>query len=316
MLDRLSYFITIAEELNITKAAQSLFVSQQCLSAYLKDLEEELGTQLFFRKPQFKLTPAGEIYYNMARQIQLIQNDTTLQLRNATYESEGELLIGVHPSRSVEFMPDILERFWNEFPNVRISLVDGTTESFERQLQNYETDMYIGINPRNGKDIDQVLLLDEQVYICISDEVLRKYFYHDYPKCLERFDQGVHLEEFAHVPFIFNYSKSNVYISFQAYLTKKGVSMNRLLGANNAVIRIDMTVRGFGACIANSMRKPYVAKLNSTLPSTKKLFLFPIVNSLIPSQIYLVWRKSLYYPRFQERFRAIVQEYFAENYDQ
>lgn len=66
MLDRIEYFLTLAEEKNITHAAKRLYVSQQCLSAYLKELEEEYGVQLFYRKPQFMLTPAGETFYRAA----------------------------------------------------------------------------------------------------------------------------------------------------------------------------------------------------------------------------------------------------------
>ena len=314
MLDRVSYFIAIADELNITRAAHSLFISQQCLSAYLKDLEDELGTALFFRKPRLELTPAGKIYYNMARQVQLLQDDARLRIKNAPNNMVGELSIGVHSARSALFMGDILECFWREFPQVRINLVDGTTNSFERQLHDNQINMYIGINPRIDKKVERVLLMDEQIYICISDELLRKYFYFDYPGCLERFDQGASLDEFLDVPFIFNYSQSNVDVAIQTYLMKNDLKMNRLLRTNNAMVRIDMAVRGFGACIVNSMRKAYIANLNSTLPSSKKLFLFPVANASILSNIYLVWRKFLYYPRYQERLCEIIQDYFGKTY--
>ena len=90
VLDRIEYFLTLAEEKNITHAAKRLYVSQQCLSAYLKELEEEYGVQLFYRKPQFMLTPAGETFYRAAQQMQLLNKDVKSQLQNRAYDSQGQ----------------------------------------------------------------------------------------------------------------------------------------------------------------------------------------------------------------------------------
>ena len=60
MLNNYNYFITLAEELNISRAAEKLFISHQCLSKYLKNLESEYGIPLFERTPALKLTLAGD----------------------------------------------------------------------------------------------------------------------------------------------------------------------------------------------------------------------------------------------------------------
>ena len=54
------YFVALAEEMNFTKASESLHITQQSLSGSIKHLEEEYGVELFQRKPYLKLTPAGE----------------------------------------------------------------------------------------------------------------------------------------------------------------------------------------------------------------------------------------------------------------
>ena len=62
------YFLTIAKEKNISKAARRLFISQPTLSKYLLSLESELGVQLFKRnRNELEITKAGEIYQNYAR---------------------------------------------------------------------------------------------------------------------------------------------------------------------------------------------------------------------------------------------------------
>ena len=56
----LEYFLTVAEERSITRAAEKLFVSQQCVSSHIKKLEQIYQAELFARRPVFRLMPEGE----------------------------------------------------------------------------------------------------------------------------------------------------------------------------------------------------------------------------------------------------------------
>ena len=69
-LRSLRYFVTVAEELNITRAAEKLHMSQPPLSAQIKSMEEELDTVLFIRgKRRLKLTESGQLLYRRAKEI-------------------------------------------------------------------------------------------------------------------------------------------------------------------------------------------------------------------------------------------------------
>jgi len=313
MLDRIEYFLTLAEEKNITHAAKRLYVSQQCLSAYLKELEEEYGVQLFYRKPQFGLTPAGETFYRAAQQMQLLNKDVKSQLQNRVYDSSGHLIIGVHSSRSASIMPYVMENFWEEFPNIKVDVVDGHTKLFERLLRDGEIDMFIGVNPAKNPKLEQTLLMDEGVYITISDTILRKYFYYDYPRCLERFEQGVSLEEFSGVPFIFTNENSNLYTVLNAYLIQAGIELNICMTTNNGPLRTEMTAMGYGASISAGMRLLDIAERNNSLPPDAKLFTFPIID-IPPSKICLVCRKGIYRTAYFEKFASEMISCFKENF--
>ena len=80
MIQNYAYFIALAEEGSISKAAERLYVSHQGLSKYLKSLENHYGVTLFNRKPKLSLTPAGQAVYEAARQMQLLEEnlETTL----------------------------------------------------------------------------------------------------------------------------------------------------------------------------------------------------------------------------------------------
>lgn len=70
MISNYHYFLVLAEELNISNAAKRLYISHQCLSKYLKSLEEDYGVTFFERKPKFSLTHAGSIMLKTLREIE------------------------------------------------------------------------------------------------------------------------------------------------------------------------------------------------------------------------------------------------------
>ena len=80
MLQNYEYFLMLAETKNISKAAEKLYVSHQCLSRYLKNLEDECGLMLFQRKPTLELTYAGTVLADSMREIQRIEQDTRRKL--------------------------------------------------------------------------------------------------------------------------------------------------------------------------------------------------------------------------------------------
>ena len=82
-LRNLRYFVTVAEELNITRAAEKLHMSQPPLSAQMKSLEEELDTVLFVRgKRHLKLTESGQLLYRRAKEILSLAEKTQSEVQS------------------------------------------------------------------------------------------------------------------------------------------------------------------------------------------------------------------------------------------
>lgn len=78
----LQYFVTVADELNVTKAAEKLYISQQSLSNQIIKLENELGVKLFVRNPGLKLTYAGDRLYKSARHILDLHNQMLSEIED------------------------------------------------------------------------------------------------------------------------------------------------------------------------------------------------------------------------------------------
>ena len=96
----LQYFVTVADELNVTKAAEKLYISQQSLSNQIIKLENELGVKLFARNPGLKLTYAGDRLYKSARHILDLHNQMLSEIEDIKDNKKGKLRIGIsHTNR-------------------------------------------------------------------------------------------------------------------------------------------------------------------------------------------------------------------------
>jgi DNA-binding transcriptional LysR family regulator len=115
-LRHLRYFIAAAEEENISRAAQKLHVSQPGISRQIRDLEQEIGFDLFQRTAKsLKLTTAGKVFFKEARSVLQRAEDAVKNARAVSVGS-GELHVGYAPSLTARFLPQALRAFQAAMP--------------------------------------------------------------------------------------------------------------------------------------------------------------------------------------------------------
>lgn len=134
-LRTLNYFLMIAREENITRAAQMLHITQPTLSRQLMQLEEELGVKLFERSNHnIVLTEEGLLLKRRAQEMLSLAEKTRSELQNGQQLS-GEIAIGSGEFRSFSFLSDILADFREEYPLVRLEVYSGNADNIKDQLE-------------------------------------------------------------------------------------------------------------------------------------------------------------------------------------
>jgi LysR family transcriptional regulator, benzoate and cis,cis-muconate-responsive activator of ben and cat genes len=148
-LRHLRYFVAVAEELNFSRAAQRLHVSQPPLSRQIRDLETELNVTLFERTRQsVRLTSAGRITLLHARKLLRDSDLLRSEAQIAAGTEEEELHIGYAPSPTANLLSPVLCRYQELAPRARVTFHDLNQAGMVLGLHRRTLDAAITIRPR------------------------------------------------------------------------------------------------------------------------------------------------------------------------
>lgn len=142
-LRHLRYFIAVAEEQHVTRAAERLGIQQPPLSQQIRALEEELEVQLFRRKPRgVELTDAGHSFFEDARAI-LASIDHAIATAQRTARGEqGKIVVGFTMTASLNpFVPATVRAFQQVYPDVSVVLDERSTEELAKEIEAEKIDV-------------------------------------------------------------------------------------------------------------------------------------------------------------------------------
>ncbi len=134
-------FISVANNLNFTKAAEELFITQSSISKIIKSLEDELEVQLFYRSPNVKLTDSGKELYTKAIHIMSLLDNIPSEIESVMELRKGQIKIGIPPIMGASFFPQIIGEFKAMYPNIEIKLFEVGSKIIEEKLEKGELDI-------------------------------------------------------------------------------------------------------------------------------------------------------------------------------
>lgn len=156
-LRTLKYFTIVAEELNITHAAERLCMSQPPLSNQMKALEEELGVKLFIRgKRQLQLTDAGRLLLLRATQILDMTDKAQHEVMSLEGGMSGTINLGIVEGRAPFLIARWISGFKEEFPKVKYSMWNGSSDDVLDRLRQGLVDLAVIAAPYDTEHLEGI----------------------------------------------------------------------------------------------------------------------------------------------------------------
>jgi DNA-binding transcriptional LysR family regulator len=170
-LQQLVYFLAVASTRNFTRAAELTHVAQPSLSKQIQSLETELGAPLFSRaRGHVALTPAGEALHPVAERILSDVDLARREVGELLGLRRGRVRIGATPSLCVSVLAEVLRRFHDDAPGVRLVVHEGGSQDLTAALVRGELDLALVIDPPQGLDpaLDTTPLLREELVLATA----------------------------------------------------------------------------------------------------------------------------------------------------
>lgn len=164
----LHYFLTVAREENITKAADVLHITQPTLSRQLMQLEEEVGAQLFKRlSRKIVLTHEGMLLRRRAEEIIDLVSKTEKELLAGDNLISGEIAFGAGELYAVEVLAPFLKNFQQKYPNVTFDLYTGNAEQIKERLDDGLCDIGLMLEPINIEKYEFIRLQERERWVIL-----------------------------------------------------------------------------------------------------------------------------------------------------
>ncbi len=155
----LRYFVAVAREQSISRAANSLFLSQPSLSRQMQQLEEELGQRLFERgSRKIALTEAGRLLYQRAEEILELYRQAEGELKTPAGRVSGDIRIGGGESYALKLIAGAARDMQHDHPDVKFHLYSGDMRSIAEKLDKGLIDFGIFIEPSDLGDYEYLRL--------------------------------------------------------------------------------------------------------------------------------------------------------------
>ena len=232
-LRQLKYFVKSAEFLNFSVAAKHLYITQSTLSQQIKQLEFELGFELFSRNSRhISLTEAGEEFLPFARRTIQDAEDGVQRLHDLQHVKAGKLRVGVTYSMSTVLTEGLLE-FMKVYPDIKLEVCYKTVNELLVLLKESQLDFILSYKPLfDAPDVDSMPLFDNALALVVSKEhVLAS-------------RKRIKLHELANIPLVLPSHDLQARMMLERLLVGKGVELSSKLELNETNILLQLVSTG------------------------------------------------------------------------
>lgn len=277
----LKYFLTVSEIGNITKAANSMHLTQPTLSRQLQELEKELGQKLFIRgNHSVSLTPEGIILRKRAQEIIDLIDKTEAEFTSFKDEIMGDIFIGSGETKSIKLITDVMKTLKKDYPKIKFHIVSGDSGDLVERLDKGLLDFCVLIQPFNLEKYDYIDLGEKDTWGLL----LRK----DDPLADKK---SIKIEDLMELPLIISRQAIRKTDENNVFLNWFGNNFENLniAGTYNLI---------YNAAIMTEDRIGYAMGLDKLINTTANTSLcFRPLNPKLEVGISVVWKKNQVFSR-------------------
>lgn len=242
----LEYFLAVAEELNITRAAKRLYISQQSLSSHISNLEKDFDVQLFNRTMPLTLTYAGRALKTRAKQILDLKDETYRELADIKDFTTGQLSIGVSHTRGRFLLPAILPAYKEKFPNIELHLVEGNSSELSSALIHGDIDLMIDLLPFKAENVESVPICEEEILLVVPDPILDRYFPGQQDDIKKELEENADIQILKDCPYLLIHKGNRIRTIADEIFEDAQLSPSILLETENIETVLALAAKGMG----------------------------------------------------------------------
>jgi DNA-binding transcriptional LysR family regulator len=283
----LKYFLAVVREENITKAAETLHVTQPTLSRQLAKMEEELGVALFLRgKKGITLTEEGLLLRRRAEEIVELADKAEREIGEHEETVDGEIAIGSGELASMKLMPELFKSFKAKYPRVTFDVYTGNADQIKQRLDNGLSDIGILLEPVEMEKYDFIRfnLRERWVVLMRADDPLAQ-------------KASITIKELMELPLIFVKRQSirnELESWFRGHIDELNIVATSNMSTNAAVL----VEQGFGYALVVEGSMPFL--------DTSRICCRPLSPERTTTSV-LAWKKNQPFAPAVKKFLEYVQ---------
>lgn len=302
-LNSLFYFAEAAKDLNFTKTANRLFISQQNLSNHIARLEEYYDVRLFERRPRVELTYAGEVLLTFANNLKLDEENIRNVFADIKQKETGTLHIGASPSRSSIVLPILAERFSEKYPNVELHFHHYHSDVLLKMLLDGKLDFSVSVDKLKHPNLVSKALFYDSLYLMVSRELLQEYL-PEHVDHIAAAAQKVSIRDFVTLPFA-NIQPTHIVDDFFA---AAGCSPHFVLTSNYPQFFLPFS---YGKAAASIITKTVYLHIRDYAPSNIIFLPLEEPDGFALNALSFTRHKQKYLSQYGRYFLEITEAYFG-----
>ncbi|MGL4933847.1 MAG: LysR family transcriptional regulator [Cetobacterium sp.] len=280
----LKYFLAIAREGSIIKAAETLYITQPTLSRQIIDLEDQLGTKLLVRGNKNKkitLTEDGIRFRKRAEEIVELAERTEMEFKTQSEEISGDIYIGGGETDSMRFIAKTMIKLQKQYPNIRFHLYSGNADDITEKLDNGLLDFGVLIGPASLENYNYLKFPTTDIWGLLmkknSSMASKKY---------------IKINDLENIPLIVS-NQSLVENQIAGWGIKDFSKLN-IVGTYNLVFNASLMVdEGFGYALC-------LDKLVNT--SCESTLCFKPLSPILEVNLDIIWKKNQVFSKAAAKF--------------